>query len=391
MKQGLGDRALRYWGFFCALAVGANLLAIPLVEARLLEHEPELEPHIDEGIRASYPDMLEPERRRLVWESFSRFESEALAQPREAPRSGEFVNVSENGFRLVADQGPWPPAPRNYNVFFFGGSTGFGYSVRDEDTVPSRLQQLLSVRGNKTVRVYNFAHGGYTSWQERVAFERLIALGHVPDLAVFMHGMNDFQSGPTHRFLTQAATTTLDKELRNPMRAWFEALPMVRAIPPSLRGRQSAFKPRQPGDTKKPVDDRKFDNRPRDAKVIREYLRNAKVLRAIADAHEIELALIFQPVPTYHYDLRFHALKGDFGSHTYARYGYRRMAQRVLRGDIDDGFVWCADIQLDAREPLYVDSVHYNPKMSRMVAQCIRDGVVDGVRPRPQVRRRTAH
>src|SRR5262245_8215726 len=107
----------------------------------------------------------------LVYEPFVDF--------KERPRSGKWVNVSEQGFRIVEDQGPWPPDPDRFNVFVFGGSTSFGYGVADRDTWPSRLQALLAKRVEGAC-VYNFAQGYYYSSQERALFERLLLSGHVP-------------------------------------------------------------------------------------------------------------------------------------------------------------------------------------------------------------------
>ena len=408
-REGLGARLLRYWGFACAVFVGLNLLAIPIREGRLLDDEPQLEPHVDAGLRAAYPELREPERRRLVWESFSRFEAEAIAQQRESPRRGAYVNVSEHGFREVADQGPWPPTATHYNVFFFGGSTGFGYGVRDEDTVASRLQQALGSREGRPVRVYNFAHGGFNSVQERLALERLVALGYVPDSAVFLDGMNDFQAGSQALLLTKAATRTLEKGLRAPLRSWFESLPAVRAIPPSFWGRESLFQglgaaaPALSPAAKR----RRYDDLKRHEAVIDAYLANQRATLARTAGLGIEALFVWQPVPTYGYDLTQHAFQGNFGAHSYAGFGYPRMAQRVrgsgLRTGRSDGlgkhdpldepselaetFVWCADLQRGVAEPLYVDTVHYNPSLSKRVAGCIRDAIVDGVRPRPVVGR----
>jgi hypothetical protein len=36
-------------------------------------------------------------------------------------------------------------------------------------------------------------------------------------------------------------------------------------------------------------------------------------------------------------------------------------------------FIWCADIQNDIFEPLYVDAVHYNARASAIFASCITD------------------
>jgi hypothetical protein len=270
-------------------------------------------------------------------------------------------------------------------VFFFGGSTGFGYGVRDEDTVASRLQGQLVERARRPVRVYNFAHGGYDSRQERLALERLLALGYVPDLAIFLDGMNDFHTGPASSFVTRAATRTLEQTLRSPLRSWLAALPVVRAIPPRLRGRATGL---LPGEASEPPrtdaeERRRYDDGARHRRVIEAYLANLRVTRAIAAADRFDVLFVWQPVPNYHYDLSHHVARGAFGSHAYARYGYPAMARRVARGGIDPDFVWCADVQLGVAEPLYVDTVHYAPRLAQRVARCIRDAVIDGLRPRP--------
>jgi len=79
--------------------------------------------------------MKEAYERPLIYAPYAHFT--------ELPRNGNFVNVSEAGFRLVEDQGPWPLDQQNVNVFVFGGSTTFGYGVTDTETIPSALQRKL--------------------------------------------------------------------------------------------------------------------------------------------------------------------------------------------------------------------------------------------------------
>src|SRR6185503_15185425 len=102
---------------------------------------------------------------------------EAFTQFCERPFHGRFVNVSENGFRVSAQQGPWPPDADNFNIFLFGGSTTFGYGLPDSQTVASYLQDDLAARSSPHVRVYNFGRGSYVSEQERVLFEELLLAG----------------------------------------------------------------------------------------------------------------------------------------------------------------------------------------------------------------------
>ena len=48
--------------------------------------------------------------------------------------------------------------------------------------------------------------------------------------------------------------------------------------------------------------------------------------------------------------------------------------------EVDADFVWCAGIQDGVKEQLYMDSVHYTNLMNRRVAQCILDGLPDGIK-----------
>ena len=70
--------------------------------------------------------------RTLIFEPFTQFTEPASR--------GRFVNVSEHGFRIGKDQGAWPIDDSFTNIFFFGGSTAFGYGVADSDAIPSQLQ-----------------------------------------------------------------------------------------------------------------------------------------------------------------------------------------------------------------------------------------------------------
>lgn len=378
-----GDRALRAWGFACALLFGANLLALWVLEPGRQAGAPELKPYINEGLEAAYPGMTEAQRRQLLRESSAPSSIEALAQPREAERRGEYVNVAAAGFRWVAEQGPWPPVASHYNVFFFGGSTGFGYRVADADTVASHLQTMLGDRDGRPTRVYNFAHGGFNSHQERLAFDRLLSLGHVPDLAVFLDGMNEFVARGHPLVVSRAATASAEDKIHNPLWSAFKELPLMQVILP----RFSDAPPEMPSWNRKPqspaAERREFDKPERSRRILDSYRANADVTRALGDAYGVDSLFVWQPTPTYRYDLAYHAYPKHFGGHTYSRYGYPRMARRVRAGQVGPDFVWCADLQHELREPLYIDAMHYNPKLSRLVAGCIADGIVHGQRPRP--------
>ena len=116
---------------------------------------------------------------------------EVLAGFKEAPFRGRFVNVDRSGFRRSEPQEGWPPDPAKLNIFVFGGSTVFGYGVSDRETLASALQAELRSHREASGR-HNFGRASYFSTQELMLYYWLLTSGHVPALAIFVDGLNDF-------------------------------------------------------------------------------------------------------------------------------------------------------------------------------------------------------
>jgi hypothetical protein len=295
---------------------------------------------------------------------FGPFRYQAYTQFREAPRVGRFVNVDRAGFRRGRAQGSWPPDRRDFVVFVFGGSTTFGYGVPDDDTVPSYLQTQLGAAADRAVRVYNFGRGYYFSTQERVLFERLLLKGPRPDLAVFVDGLNDFynRSGEPE-FTARLADLMTEVQTPRPSKILrvLDELPIGRAarwLRERLAPRTAEVTPRRPEDSI--------------AAVVRRIRDNKRMADAVGRAYGVRTAWVWQPVPTYKYDVADHPFRGpNFAKHALSARGYPVMARFAAAGRFGDNFLWCADIQEGLREALYVDQVHYAPAMAERVAACI--------------------
>lgn len=84
------------------------------------------------------------------FESYVHYRSKSLI--------GEFYGLTEAGYRLTRESGPWPLDESNFNAFFFGGSTSFGVGPYWA-TVASYLQDAMNESGvfDRPVYVYNFA------------------------------------------------------------------------------------------------------------------------------------------------------------------------------------------------------------------------------------------
>jgi hypothetical protein len=320
--------------------------------------------HGEAVVAQGYPGLDKEDRDRLLRETWSRpYAYEPFTQFKEGRLAGKWVNVGGDGFRLTAGQGPWPPDPGKCNVFLFGGSTTFGYGVADGQTIPSHLQAFLRDRWGEGVRVYNCGRGSYYTTQERVLFEKLLLAGAVPAVAVFIDGLNEFLFLDDEPRLTRLLETSLE-EANSPKARSFglaSQLPAARAI----RGVRSRLG--GPGQGPLPVDGAV-------TRVLERYHGNKRLAEAAARAYGVRPVFVWQPIPAYKYDLKYHlfAKDGDFKGliATYAVPGYRAMAERVKErpADYSHNFLWLADVQEHAEAPLYVDMVHYSPDFSRELA-----------------------
>jgi hypothetical protein len=304
------------------------------------------------NLRVLYPDLSFEDVGKLWNETWSRPKQfEPFTMIREKAYTGKFVNISKHGYRCGKDVNPWPPPSDKRVVFFFGGSTTFGFGVPDWQTIPAQLETMLS----NDCLVYNFGRGAYYSDQERVLFEVLLQK-HKPDVAVFMDGLNEFYfyDGPG----TGAAC---DGAFRQDFRYGLRIVLMHSSL---YRVAARICKPKSVDEQVSLLtDDQLFS-------VIRRYHANRKMISGICDEFGIVPLFVWQPVPTYGYDQRFHPFKRVLRTwrHGSSRRGYALFAHE---GIPKERFLWLADMQRSEHRPLYVDSCHYTAAFSRRIAKSI--------------------
>ncbi len=294
---------------------------------------------------------------------------ESFTQFKENPYQSRFVNIDPRGFRRIGNQAPWPPPNDQFTVFVFGGSTTYGYGISDEETIPSHLQDLISKTYSRPVNVFNFGRGSYMSIQERVLFEKLLLHGYIPDLAIFIDGLNDlcfYQGEPAYTDTLRALMA--EGRVPSPTRCLKE-LPVMKLI-------NLLAAPNHDKDGFKLPAQRSVSSATMH-KQIQEYVQRFKRNKRLAEAAAAEFGVtpifVWQPVPVYKYDQSCNI----FGHFNYDGYvpalkpGYDAMAEVARLGELGDNFIWSADIQEGLHKPLYVDAIHYSSEMARMVAHHI--------------------
>jgi hypothetical protein len=344
-----------------------NLALWPILSIHNAMARPSYLKYPDDWYRKVYPGMADADWKELVRETKDRpFGFGAYVMFTEPPYNGRFVHVSQQGFRLIPDQGPWPMDPKNYNVLTFGGSTMFGYAVTDEQTIPAYLQPILQAAGGRKICVYNFGRRAYFSTQERILFEQLLRDGARPNLVIFMDGLNDFLFAVEPTFMQES-----QDELLTPASGGSRVLELCRSLPATqavkLLAQRWIPEPKAPP----PPDWTKVD-----PQAIDRYVWNKEAIESICQSMGISTVFIFQPVPTYKYVLTDHILSlTDFvdSGDECAIHGYPLMAQYVKDHDMGNDFLWLADIQDGVSKRLYVDKWHYSPEFSQEIAGDIRD------------------
>jgi hypothetical protein len=136
-----------------------------------------------------YPGWTQAEVARLIKETWAtvdltNYHYDEITQLRLKSLRGRYVNIEEGGFRRVARQGPWPLDSSAVNIFVFGGSTAFGFSLDDAHTISSYLQQYATGASPDRINVYNFGRPGYTSTQELLLYLSLLRNGFIPNVAI---------------------------------------------------------------------------------------------------------------------------------------------------------------------------------------------------------------
>ncbi len=318
-----------------------------------------------------YPTLMGRDVNLLLYETWSRpYVYEPYTQFKERPFKGKFVNVHEAGFRLTKDQGPWPPDPRNLNIFLFGGSTVFNYGVPDDQTIASYLQEMLSSQQagrdkSHPYYVYNFGRGNYFSSQEKILFQELVNSGFIPDLAIFLDGLNDFYYFDNEPLFTER----LRKFIDNKGKTLLVDLPLINIIRDI----------KKIADVQPDTAAEKYDDKELLKKVIKQYVANKQSIENTASAYNVKTLFIWQPVPTYKYDLKYHIFSGKgFGKFLYSKYGYEVMEDFIRKNNLGKNFLWLADIQENVKKPLYVDIDHYSGDFSSDIAKRIYNFLTEG-------------
>lgn len=195
-----------------------------------------------------------------------------------APHTGKYINITAAGLRETND--PLAPDADAPSIYFFGGSTIWGEGSRDAYTIPSQVAAQLDDSGS-SAHVFNYGQVAYVSTQDLILFQRQLALGNIPDVAVFYGGFNDMVSVEFYNGIAGLPHNETDR-----LKDWITGQTLRRGHPVIL----------QPNVSMNDIDVSLVaaeDATPE--QIVDLYLNNVRLIRASASEFGVRTLFVWQP------------------------------------------------------------------------------------------------
>lgn len=284
------------------------------------------------------------------------------------PFTSDHVNVSSTFHRRTV-QNP-PPRPGARRVFVFGGSTAWGYGVRDADTIPSRLQALLG----PDYDVQNMSGLAWQSTQEIHHLLELLARGERPDLVVFYDGFNEKMSAVNNG--GDPRCPMLWKGLDFSYRASWQKV--LTRSPMGRMARTAAIRRA----AKRQHDE--FAGREADlsSRILANWQANCEMVRALGTRYGFHSCFFWQPdlfsnppAKAYPHFERMKTSPHGIGSGGLLQ-AMAPLFAKALDGREAEGIFQIGGVLSGVEESVYLDFCHLNPRGNEIVATAIRDALV---------------
>ena len=296
-----------------------------------------------------YPGMSTSDISVLLEETWNRpWQYEPWVGFKEKPRSGKFVNISNEGFRLSHIKKQHLDST-GINVYVFGGSTTFGYGVDDSSTIPAYLQKHLSKQyPEKNINVFNFGRGYYYSSQELALLLSLIENNHIPAIAIFVDGLNEGQTEPHY---TKELSRMFDAYNYEQYKLFMGVVEnsslmcVVKKMMSYVIDLPSEEENLSPMDTYK------------------NYLKNKELINDIAEKYNFQTYFFIQPIPGYRNNFLHHMfLQKDRPAEW-----DQRMALLEKTVNNENSFSLTNLLENYGHQP-FVDDVHYTAEVCDLIA-----------------------
>jgi lysophospholipase L1-like esterase len=364
------------FGVFCLLIAGAilargsarrmffHLLAwtFPLVVLALLEWV---------AGATHFASRIAPFEDLSLFDRKGRWPAHLLSEARWAPMDrgvkvyrpwqGDGIVINELGLRTAS---PTPKAAGEWRIAISGGSTVWGWRVRDADTIPAGLQRLLK-QDHPNITVFNFGIEGATLATELATLKRFRD-AYAIDQVLFYTGANDV----VYSYLHESKTRDEERRLRIEVTG-FELIKAARRLNALLQGAPPELLARL------------------DRDVLPQLVRNNALRAAIAAAGQycrtaaLRCDFALQPIlPTRARPVGPEARIARTLELVFPRLGVLagEMYHDAIAAEPGERVTDLTRVLDAVRKPLFVDVAHLNEAGNRLIAEAVLPLVLRGAR-----------
>jgi len=281
----------------------------------------------------------------------NKFQYEPWVEFRNIDYAGKFVNIQNAVRKSIPDSYFNPNSKDTTDIYFFGGSTTFGFNLADDETVTSQFVRLYKQQhpNGKSIRVHNFGTPTYYSYQELILFSKLIFSGSRPGIVVFVDGVNDFWFAKASYYNQSYFSYILRQVFSQDL----------------LTTGKFDFK-----DTA----DRMFKDPPNiplqsyNDTLIAHYISNVKNEKMMADVIHAKSYFFCQPVPFYKYPSQQKDPICFKDQHTRFDYIYPIIEKEA---ESLSNFTFLGNMLQNETGYPFVDGLHYSPSFTKKIAEQI--------------------
>ena len=285
--------------------------------------------------------------------------------------NNKFVNVTPSLGRKTIS-----PKTCNQNIFFYGGSTTFGYNVTDQQTIASYLGELLIENDNK-VCVKNFGRGSYFSTQENILFQKHVLNKKINsnDIILFVNGINENgnRNSRNTRFLFEA-NKTINQDYWDMYKYTFPIFFDSLAINQFINRLKKKF------NLEKITDEHDQQNifiMNKNREHV--FQKNVLIRKAICDELFLNCYSFLQPFATIHGNYFKKPVKGAIEVRILNIKENKELKEKFDSLKKVTGVIDISN-SLDQSEDLsYVDAVHYSPSANKTIASKIYNIIKDNI------------
>ena len=288
----------------------------------------------------------------------------------EQQRNHEFVSVSEYGNRCNKNkiQNCEIPKGGKNEIWIFGGSTVFGYGLKNDETIAAHLERYI-----KNKNVINFGQGHFYSTQSRILFQNLLTFIPSPETVIFLDGLNDFKidqinnyqfpirTSLTNNFenLINKKKTSKSQKLKNWFKKRFNRLNIVRLYKDKIENKLT----KQPNEILIKNIDKAY------VSLINRLKINFKINKSIGEKFNINVINVLEPISLSKQNYSSSNIPKKYLNNFDESFNhYKNIYKLIETNDKLLSFVDLNMINLKIKKNMFVDLTHYSNDFSNKIA-----------------------